>query len=203
MNFLFYCIGKLCGMFEKVHSYYKNCSITKQLGGGKIIQYPYRIAGVENLKCEGPINIGKGSVLFCSRAPIVIKGHFVSGPNLTIITGDHMPLIGKFIDCVTDFDKDEIDTNHLYDKEVIIEDDVWCGANVTILKGVTLGRGCIIAAGAVVTKSIPPYAIAGGVPAKPIKFRWSVEQIMQHEQALYKENERFTKKQLDRLNLSD
>lgn len=110
-----------------------------------------------------------------------------------------MPIVGRFIDSVTDADKDKEDVNKLYDKEVIIEDDVWCGANVTILKGVTLGRGCIIAAGAVVTNSIPPYAVAGGIPAKPIKIRWSVEQVLQHEQTLYKENERFTQEQLHQL----
>lgn len=132
----------------------------------------------------------------------MIKGHFVAGPNLTIITGDHMPLVGKFIDCITNSDKDKIDDDHLYDKEVIIEDDVWCGANVTILKGVTLGRGSIIAAGAVVTKSVPPYTIAAGIPARPIKFRWTIDQILEHEQSLYKENERFTKEQLEQLNLS-
>ena len=44
-------------------------------------------------------------------------------------------------------------------------------------------------AGAVVTKNIPPYCIAGGVPAKPIKFKWTIEQIMEHELALYPEKE--------------
>lgn len=42
------------------------------------------------------------------------------------------------------------------DAPVIIEDEVWCGANVTILKGVTIGRGSVVAAGAIVTKSCPP-----------------------------------------------
>lgn len=46
---------------------------------------------------------------------------------------------------------------------------MWCGANVTIMKGVTIGRGSIVAAGAVVTKSCSPYSIIGGVPAKFIK----------------------------------
>lgn len=55
---------------------------------------------------------------------------------------------------------------------VIIEDDVWLGRNVTVLPGVTIGRGSIIGAGAVVTKSIPEFVIAGGVPAKVIKNRF-------------------------------
>jgi acetyltransferase-like isoleucine patch superfamily enzyme len=53
---------------------------------------------------------------------------------------------------------------------VIIGNQVWIGANVTILKGVEIGDGCIIAAGSVVTKSIPPGSLAGGVPAKVVKY---------------------------------
>lgn len=54
---------------------------------------------------------------------------------------------------------------------VVIEDDVWIGHGAAILKGVRVGRGSIVAAGAVVTKDVPPYSIAGGVPARVIKSR--------------------------------
>lgn len=66
----------------------------------------------------------------------------------------------------------------------VIEDGVWCGANVTILKGVTIGRGSVVAAGAVVTKSCAPYSIIGGVPAKLIRMRFTPEQILEHERLL-------------------
>lgn len=56
---------------------------------------------------------------------------------------------------------------------------------MTILKGVTIGRGSVVAAGAVVTKSCPPYSIIGGVPAKVIKQRFSPEEIVKHESILY------------------
>ena len=69
---------------------------------------------------------------------------------------------------------------------VLIEDDVWCGSNVVILKGVTIGHGSIVAAGAVVTKSFPPYSIIGGVPAKLIRMRFTPEQILKHETLLNK-----------------
>jgi maltose O-acetyltransferase len=52
---------------------------------------------------------------------------------------------------------------------IVLEDDVWLGTRVTVLKGVTIGRGSVIASGSVVTKDIPPGVLAGGVPAKVIK----------------------------------
>ena len=61
---------------------------------------------------------------------------------------------------------------------------MWCGANVVILKGVTIGRSSIIAAGYVVTKSVPPYSIVAGVPAKVIRRKWNEEDIEKHEQFL-------------------
>jgi len=56
-------------------------------------------------------------------------------------------------------------------KSIVIEDDVWIAGNVNILCGVTIGKGSVIAAGAVVTKDVPPYSVMGGVPAKLIKER--------------------------------
>ncbi|MDB5100597.1 MAG: lacA 2 [Cyanobacteria bacterium RYN_339] len=52
---------------------------------------------------------------------------------------------------------------------IVLEDDVWLGTRVTVLKGVTIGRGSVIASGSVVTKDVPPGVLAGGVPAKVIK----------------------------------
>ena len=62
-------------------------------------------------------------------------------------------------------------------KQIIIENDVFIGANVTVLDGVKIGNGAIIGAGAVVTKDIPPYAIAVGVPARVVKYRFEKDQI--------------------------
>jgi len=56
-------------------------------------------------------------------------------------------------------------------RPVIIEDYVWIGTRVTILPGIRIGRGALVAAGAVVTKDVIPYAIVGGVPARVIKMR--------------------------------
>ena len=59
----------------------------------------------------------------------------------------------------------------------IIGNDVWIGRNAMIMGGITIGDGAIIAAGAIVTKDVPPFAVVAGVPAKVIKYRFSSEQI--------------------------
>lgn len=60
---------------------------------------------------------------------------------------------------------------------VVIGNDVWLGYGAKIIEGVTIGDGAVVAAGAVVTKDVPPYAIVGGVPAKVIKYRFLEEDI--------------------------
>lgn len=110
---------------------------------------------------------------------------------MTVHTGNHTRFIGKFITDINEENKPQG-----YDQDVVIENDVWIGCNVILLAGVTIGRGATIAAGAVVTKSMPPYCICGGVPAKPLKFYWDVDEIINHEKNLYPENERFSREEL-------
>jgi acetyltransferase-like isoleucine patch superfamily enzyme len=64
-----------------------------------------------------------------------------------------------------------------YHKDVVIGHDVWIGTNSLILSGVTVGHGAVVAAGSVVTKDVPPFAVVGGVPAKVIKYRFDEEAI--------------------------
>lgn len=61
--------------------------------------------------------------------------------------------------------------------DIIVDDDVWIGYRATILSGVHISQGAVIAAGSVVTKDVPPYAIVGGVPATVLKYRFSNEII--------------------------
>lgn len=62
-------------------------------------------------------------------------------------------------------------------RPVVIGNDVWIGANVVILPGVNIGDGAVLAAGAVVTRDVAPYAIVGGVPAKTIRYRFEEKMI--------------------------
>ena len=106
----------------------------------------------ENVNFNGIKIVGKGRVY--------IGNYFHSGVNCSIITSFHNYEGSKIPYDMTTIDKD-----------VIIENFVWIGDNVTILGGVTIGEGAIIQAGSVVTKSIPALCIAGGHPANVFKKR--------------------------------
>lgn len=136
------------------------------------------LKGLWNLSIGDDSSIPKGSTFYCTEAPLTIGKKVIFGPNPTIITGDHrIDVIGKYI-------MDSHDKLPDNDAPVLIDDDVWCGANVTILKGVTIGRGSVIAAGAVVTKSFPPYSIIGGVPARLLRCRFTNTEIENHEKVI-------------------
>ena len=124
--------------------------------------------GLENLSIGDGTSIPKGATFYCTKAPLTIGKKVIFGPKPTIITGDHrIDIQGKYIIDITDDEK--LPENDL---PVTIEDGCWIGANVTILKGVTLGHDSVVAAGSVVTKSCEPYSIIGGVPAKLIRKRF-------------------------------
>lgn len=159
---------------------YKRCM--KHCGKGvRLRPMSSDIKGLQNLCIDDGTSIPKGSTFYCTEASLTIGKKVIFGPRPTIITGDHrIDVVGKHLIDVTIIEK--LPEN---DRPVVIEDGCWVGANVTILKGVTIGRGSIIAAGAVVTKSCPPYSIIGGIPAKVIKMRFTEEQIVEHERLLY------------------
>lgn len=133
-----------------------------------------------HIHCGHHVHIGPHASFMASIAHIYIGNYVTFGPNVTIRGGDHRTdIIGKHIYEIGENEK--LPEN---DKDVIIEDGVWCGCNVTILKGCHIGRGAVVAAGSVVTKNVPPYAIVGGNPAKIIKYRFTEKQIKEHERIL-------------------
>lgn len=83
-------------------------------------------------------------------------------------------------------------------EEAVIEEDVWIGYGAIVLTGVTVGRGSVVAAGSVVSRDIPPYSIAAGVPAKVISKRFEDQKtIERHESAIRNGHFRFSEKGYD------
>jgi len=136
------------------------------------------------------VYIGKGAKFSASNTTITIGNKVMFGPNTIIRGGTHnTSMLNQFM----------FDTKNKRPKDdlpIRINDDVWIGAGATILKGVTVGRGSIVAAGAVVTHDVIPYSIVAGVPAKLLKFRWTPDEIIKHELLLYPPSMRFDKKTL-------
>ncbi len=95
-----------------------------------------------------------------------ISDKIIIGNNCLIAAGC------RFIDHNHGLEKKSLMRNQIAPKQKInLENDVWLGCNVVVLMGVSIGEGVVVAAGSVVTKSIPPYEIWGGVPAKKISER--------------------------------
>lgn len=119
----------------------------------------------------------------CSVANAVIGNFTAIGRNTVIGPGAHPMnyLTPHSIFYKNDWHWHENDWRKDIDftwvKPITIGNEVWIGMNCVIMDGVTIGDGAVIATGAVVTKDIPPFAIAGGVPAKVIKFRFPQEMI--------------------------
>lgn len=129
-------------------------------------------SGIENISIGNNVALGSGLKVLTTRAKVLIGNDVMFGPNVTIITGDHrIGIPDRPMISLTDMDK--LPEN---DQDVILEGDNWIGANATILKGVRIGYGAVVAAGAVVTKDVPPCSIVGGVPATVLKYRGSGEE---------------------------
>ena len=91
--------------------------------------------------------------------PVTIGNHVNLAQGITVTALNH-----NFTDPNKRIDEQGISTT-----PVVIEDDIWIGANAVILPGVTIGHHSVVAAGAVVTKNVPPHSLVAGVPAKVIK----------------------------------
>lgn len=154
---------------------------------------PMTFSNPRNVYIYGHVQLGPGHISAYNAKFIMKKGCAVAG-GLRVQTGNHARIVGSLVGDVTEKDKPEG-----YDRDVIVEEDVWLGANVTLLSGVTIGRGATVAAGAIVSKSMPPYCVCGGVPAKFIKFYWTIDEIIRHESLVYSKEERLSREFLDEL----
>lgn len=124
--------------------------------------------GISNVSMGNYISIGSNCTFMCTRSRIIIGDHVFTGPNVSMVAGNHrIDVPNRLLDSISDNDK--LPEN---DRDIVIEGDNWIGACATILNGVKIGYGAVIAAGAVVTTDVQPYSIVGGVPAKLIRMRF-------------------------------
>ncbi|NMB64845.1 MAG: acyltransferase [Spirochaetes bacterium] len=107
------------------------------------------------------VNINPYTTIYGGKADVIIGNNVLIASGTSIVASNH------------NFDNSEIPIKEQGTKSIGIKigDDVWIGTGVRILDGVTIGKGAVIAAGAVVNKDIPEFAVAGGVPAKILKYR--------------------------------
>ena len=127
------------------------------------------------------------------KGKLIVKKYAAIGAGCTIIPGDHVPTVG-----LPQYLAGKLHINDV-DKEIIVGEDSWIGAGSILLSHCKIGRGAVVAAGAVVSKPVPPYAVVAGVPAKIIATRFSIDQIIKHESVLYPEKERLSKEELELL----
>jgi virginiamycin A acetyltransferase len=138
-------------------------------------------------------------ILTIGRGSFIVNAQIQSTINFDVIAGRHNIQIGQFCS-LADNITFMVDMNHDYSgittsgsslvtslnqkksgiphkAQILIQNDVWIGHGATIMSGVTLRNGAVIATNSHVTKDVPPYAIVGGNPAKIIKYRFAAEQI--------------------------
>ncbi|MBO5313458.1 MAG: acyltransferase [Clostridia bacterium] len=131
-----------------------NCGNVFYAHTGVSILYP------KNITIGNNVSMNRYTTV-TAREPITIGNDVLIGPYVVITSSNH-----RYEDVNVTINKQ----GHK-DEPIVIEDDVWIGANSIILAGVTIGKGSVVAAGSIVTKDVEPYSVVGGVPAKLIKKR--------------------------------
>jgi maltose O-acetyltransferase len=129
----------------------------KEVGDGARISHRVTIKGETNISIGKNVHVTNNCILD-GRGGLSIGDDTMVGFETLIVTGTHNYEQADIL----------IRMQGAYRSPVAIGKDVWLGARTIILPGVTIGDGAVVAAGAVVTRDIPPYAIAGGVPARVI-----------------------------------
>ena len=124
------------------------------VGERTVLRMPLVIYAPERLRIGADVGIGEFSVL---RA----NGGLTIGDRVQIAAGCVLTTRGHPLDLPRH--------GRNVDAPIVVGDDVWLGAGAILLPGVTVGRGAVVAAGAVVTEDVPPMTIVGGVPARPIR----------------------------------
>lgn len=187
-------------MFEKIkilRSWYKSSfPMKKQFGycaENVQINYPFMVDTPQNVFLYENTKLREVRIINSPNEKVIVKKYTAIASNVIIVTSNHVSTVG--IPHIL------LGSSHINDKsaDIIIEEDCWIGAGAKILAGGHLGRGCIVGAGSIINKEVPPYAVVVGSPAKIVAVKFSVEQIIKHESVLYTETERLSKDYLDNL----
>jgi acetyltransferase-like isoleucine patch superfamily enzyme len=146
-----------------------------QLGDGVSMAPNVSFRNAERISIGAGSHIGEHSVIWAgnSTGRVVIGAKCLFAPNVTVTASNYGIVQGDV--AIMDQPKDE--------RDVVIGDGAWLGANAVVLAGVTIGEGAVVAAGAVVTRDLPAQCIAGGVPAKVIGTRPLPAAAGSHEHA--------------------
>ena len=143
-----------------------------RFAGGEVGQNVRIVSGAD-FALSGPLSIGDGVwlgeklLVVGGDAAVVIGRDCDVGPRVTLVTGSHIA-----------WETPERGAGTGFSKPIVIGDGVWIGACATILGGVVIGDGAIIAAGAVVTESVSPYTMVGGVPARLLRERDAIQRAV-------------------------
>ena len=156
---------------------------------------PSTIVGSQNVYLYDYVNLQGHHTIISYTGKFIMKKYTVAAIGLTVVTGNHTPTVG--------IPQSLLGPTHVNDKErdVIVEEDVWIGTGVTLLAGAHLGRGSIIGARSIITEKsvVPPYAVVVGCPSRIIGTKFTIEQIMKHEEKLYAPEERYSKEELEEI----
>ena len=184
--------GKALATFYKVYVYNCNLKNFSKVGKHITLARPLFIQP-EFIELESYTRIQQNvRTIISHRQKVIIKKYSAIGAGATIIPGNHTPTVTvpQYLSYLGINDVDNTLTIH---------EDVWIGANSTLLSKGEIGRGAVVAANSVVTKKVPPYAVVSGIPAKVIAVRFTMEQIIEHEKSLYPQEERLTEEYLSEL----
>ncbi|MGI6315826.1 MAG: sugar O-acetyltransferase [Christensenellales bacterium] len=155
-------------------------SLFCELGEGSFIQGPMFIHYGNHTRI-GKRFFGNFNLTIQDDGPVVIGDDCNFGPNVTIVTPVH-PLLPEERRMMRNQDGEP--RRLCYAKPVRIGNNCWFGANVVVCSGVTIGEGCVIGAGSVVVKDIPPHTFAGGNPCRVIRELTSTDSILSRPEVL-------------------
>ena len=174
--------------------YIKNMNPGSYASIGKHCDLDYEMVTVpQNIHLEDYTRIQNHLNFISYKGKLIVKKYAAIGAGCIIIPGDHVPTVG-----VPQYLAGKLHINDV-DGEIVVGEDAWIGAGTILLSHCRIGRGAVVAAGAVVSKPVPPYAVVAGIPAKIIATRFSIEQILEHESILYPIEERMSKEELEKI----